>query len=178
MNPGAREGIAKLLSQAISAIRKNDSFTLKGLSSNNIQSAFVFQDEDSLTVSVVMYALSKIVDRTSRKAEIVSWLERASGALASGNEERYRYFIRQLIKAIEVEDSRLKKFVFSVIEQAQVKKGCALCEHGLSIGRVAKLLGISRWELSQYLGKTHTGEQSSENVPTEKRLELARGIFA
>ncbi len=86
--------------------------------------------------------------------------------------------MQNLVRRISKADFRLKKFVSSVIEQANIRKGFALCEHGLSIGRVANLLGISKWELMDYMGQTRISEQSFEVIPTEKRLSIARGIFA
>jgi len=177
MNETVRANIIRLLQDSLAAIRKNDSFKLKELSSTNVHSASIFQDEDSLSISVAIYALSKVIERTSRKKAIVSHLETALKAARSSNQEKYRSIIKSLLNTIEVEDYRLKKFVSSVIEQAQVKKGCAICEHGISIGRTANILGLTQWELMGYLGKTHAAEQSSEMVPTEKRLALARRIF-
>jgi len=177
MNEVVRSNIIRLLNDCIAAINKGDSFKLKELSNNNIHNASIFQDEDSLSIGVVIYALSKVIDHMYKKKLVVDSLRSASDALSSGNDSKYREVIRGLIKSIRIEDFRLKRFVSSVIEQAQVKKGFVLYEHGISIGRVASILGISRWELTQYLGKTHASEQSSENIPTEQRLALAKGLF-
>ncbi len=178
MDGTVRTNIARLLRESLDAIKKGDSFLLKELSNGNIHNASIFQDEDSLSISVVIYALSKVIERTEGKQAIVSRLQKALDAISSGKDAAYRSEISQLIQAIRLEDSRLKKFVSNVIEQAQVKKGSVLYEHGISIGRVAEILGISKWELMQYLGRTHVAEQSSERIPTEKRLELARMVFS
>jgi hypothetical protein len=177
MNDIVRKNIIRLLNDCVAAINKGDSFRLKELSNSNIHNASIFQDEDSLSIGVVIYALSKVIEHRYDKKAITANLKSASASLSSGNDENYRTVIRNLIKTIQVEDFRLKKFVSSVIEQAQVKKGSVLYEHGLSIGRVASILGISKWELLNYVGKTRIAEQSSELVPTEKRLVLARRLF-
>lgn len=177
MEQAVKTSTARLLNQSIAAIRKGDAFRLKELSSTNVHSAAVFQDEDSLSISVVVYALSKIIEHAGRKGSIIAQLERALSFLKSGRDEKYRATISSLVRTIEAEDYRLKRFAATVIEQAQVKKGCALCEHGISLGRVSNLFGISRWELMRYLGKTRAAEVSSENIPTEDRLKFARGLF-
>jgi len=177
MNNIVKDNIIRLLKESINAINKGDSFRLKELSNENLHNASIFQDEDSLSISVVIYALSKIIEHTTRKKTITTHLQKALQVLLSNNDAKYRDVIRSLIRSIQVEDYRLNKFVSNVIEQAQVKKGCALCEHGISIGRAANILGVSRWELMQYLGKTHVAEQSSESIPTEHRLAVARRIF-
>ena len=178
MDETVRNDILRLLKESLDAIAKGDSFRLKELSNSNIHNASIFQDEDSLSIGVVVYAISKVIERRYDRKDIVACLRSASDALLSGDYSGYRAVIRSLIKSIRVEDARLKKFVSSVIEQAQVKKGSALYEHGLSIGRVASILGISKWELTNYVGKTRIAEQSSERVSTEKRLALARRLFS
>ncbi len=178
MDGTVRINIMRLLKDSLVAIREGDSFMLKELSNGNIHNASIFQDEDSLGISVVVYALSKVMERTDSRQVIASQLQKALEALSSGKDAAYRSEIRQVIRTIRLEDSRLKRFVFSVMEQAQVKKGSAIYEHGISIGRVAEILGVSKWELMQYLGKTRASEQSSERIPTEKRLELARRAFS
>ncbi len=172
-----RGNIMRLLKESLDAIRNGDSFRLKELSNGNIHNASIFQNEDSLSIGVVIYALSKIIDRTENKHAISSAILNALEALTAGKDDAYRSEISRLISAIRLEDSRLKKFIFNVIEQAQVKKGSAIHEHGISVGRVASIIGISRWELMQYLGKTRAPEISLERIPTEKRLELARKVF-
>ncbi len=178
MDGTVRSNIVRLLKDTLDAIKEGDSFMLKKLSNGNIHNASIFQDEDSLSISVVIYALSKVIEHTDRRQMIASQLQKALEALSSGKDAAYRSGILQVIRTIRLEDSRLKKFVFSVIEQAQVKKGSAIHEHGISIGRVAEMLGISKWELMQYLGKTNVSEQSNERIPTERRLELARKVFS
>lgn len=177
MNETVRDNIISLIRDSLAAIKKGDSFKLKELSNSNIHNASIFQDEDSLSIGVVIYALSKLIEHMYSKKVVIEHLHAASDALSSGDDSEYRSVIRALIRSIQVEDYRLKKFVSSVIEQAQVKKGSALYEHGLSISRVAAILGISKWELLNYVGKTRIAEQSSERIPTEQRLALARRIF-
>jgi AraC-like DNA-binding protein len=172
-----RANIIKLLKSALDAIKSDDSFKLKRLSNDNISNASIFQDEDSLSISVILYAISKLIEHTNKKKAVIAHFQGALHALSAGKDAKYREIIKRLIKAIKIEDFRLKRFVSNVIEQAQVKKGCVLCENGLSIEQAASVLNVSRWELMQYLGKTHVNEQSKENISTEKRLALARRLF-
>jgi hypothetical protein len=178
MDPVVQKNILRLLGQAKDAIRKGDTFGLKELSNGNIHNASIFQDEDSLGIAVTLYALSKIIDRGKLpKNLVIGDLQKAESFLAKSNIDAYRASLKSLVNRISREDFRMRKFVSTVIEQANIKKGCALCEHGISISRVSTLLGISKWELMQYLGKTHVSDQSSETFPTEKRLAHARSLF-
>src|SRR3990167_5336501 len=103
MDAIVRSNITRLLGESVDAISKGDSFKLKELSNGNIHNASIFQDEDSLSVSVVIYALSKVIERTANAEGIASRLKKAIDAISSGNDAAYRSEISQLIKAIRLE---------------------------------------------------------------------------
>ncbi len=72
MDEGERKNIGRLIEESVSAIRKGDTFRLKELSNGNTHNASIFQDGDSLTIAIVIYALSKVVDRSSiKKAAVI-----------------------------------------------------------------------------------------------------------
>jgi len=52
-----------------------------------------------------------------------------------------------------------------------------LLQHGLSIGQAAGLMGLSNWDLQQYVGKTVFMDQHREQFPAKKRFRLALDIF-
>lgn len=178
MEEKARQGMMRFLKELIAAVRKSDSFRLKELSNANVSNEIAFQDEDSLTISVVAYALSKIMGRTSRKADIISRLKNALASLNSGDDRKYRLTIRGLIREIESEDSGFRQFVSGIFERAKIKKGCNLCESGTSMARAADMLRVSKWELAGYLGRSRASGRHSELVTAGQRLSLARRLFA
>ena len=178
MERTVKTNVKRLLKQSIVAIRNGDSFKLKTISNRNIHSAVVFQDEDSLTIIVVIYALSKIIDRVKNKRSLLFQMEKCLKFLEMDEEEAYKSKMKELISMIETEDYRLKRFATTIIERAQVKKGCIMSEHGVSLSRVSKLFGISKWEFMKYFGKTCSIEASLENIPTETRLKFARSLFS
>ncbi|MBI2663923.1 hypothetical protein HYX10_01110 [Candidatus Woesearchaeota archaeon] len=177
MDSKVRADTLKLLKEAVAAVRSNDSYRLKQLSRANVQAASIFQDADILSISVAIYALSKVIERSENKSAIAAQLKRAINSLSLEDYADFRAAIRELIRAIEIADYRLKRFASSVIEQAEIKKGCALCENGISIARASDILGISQWDLMRYFGRTKIAEQSAESVPTERRLAVARSVF-
>ncbi|MBI2144879.1 hypothetical protein HYU18_00995 [Candidatus Woesearchaeota archaeon] len=178
MEEVVRQDILEVLKQGVQAIRQDDSFRVKELSNHVIHNASIFQDEDSLGVAVLMYALSKVMERGRLDMEEVSrLLERASAALDTYNDEGYRIAVKFAIRRVSEADSRLKIFVNSVIDQAQLKKGSKIVMHGVSAARAANILGISRWELMQYLGHTTFHEENPETVSAVDRLALARKVF-
>ena len=90
----------------------------------------------------------------------------------------FRKSIKEMFSFIRTMDEKIKMYIFEVINQAQIKKGCKLCEHGISIARASEVLGISQWELMHYIGKTTLIDKFSEPVNVLTRLKIARRLFS
>lgn len=178
MEEVVRQDIIGVLGQGIDAIARGDAFQIKELSNSVIHNASIFQDEDSLGIAVLMYSLSKVMERGKLDmAETKSLLERARRALDAFKTEDYRLAIKLSLREISEIDSRLRLFVENVIEQAQLKKGCKICMHGISVSRASGILGISRWDLMRYLGRTTFHDEIIETVNITDRLNVARKVF-
>ena len=178
MEEVVRQDILDVLRQGIEALRKGDAFRVKELSNGVIHNASIFQDEDSLGIAVLMYALSKTMERGRLDAdEMAKLLAKAKSALETFNFAEHRLAVKLALKKISEADARLKLFVNNVIEQAELKKGSRIAMHGVSVSRAANILGISRWELMQYLGRTTFHDEAVETVSVQDRLALARKVF-
>ena len=179
MEEVVRQDIMEVLGKSIPALRAGDGFKVKELSNNVVHNASVFQDEDSIAIAVLLYALSKIMERGKLDVEgVAKLLERAKTALEKFKFGDYKLAIQLALREVAKADSRLKIFVGTVIEQAQIKKGCKICMHGISVARTAQLLGLSRWDLMQYLGQTSFHEEMPESISTGQRLDVARRAFS
>ena len=97
--------------------------------------------------------------------------------LKNNDDNGFRKSIKNMFNFIRTMDQKLRLYIHEVINQAQIKKGCKLCEHGISIARASEVLGISQWELMHYLGKTTIIDQFGEAVNVSKRLKIARSLF-
>lgn len=178
MEEVVRQDILEVLKGGIEALREGDAFRVKELSNNVIHNASIFQDEDSLGIAVLMYALSKTMERGRLDlTEVGKLLSKAKSSLDSLNFDEHRLAVKLALKKISEADARLKLFVNNVIEQAQLKKGSRIAMHGISVSRAANILGISRWELMQYLGRTTFHDEAVETVNVQDRLALARKVF-
>ncbi len=183
MNDIIKKDIIAVLSDLIEILKvKEDSdiFRIKPLSNHVIHNASVFQDEDSISIAVLIYSLSKIMERKEKGMDygkMLGMLNSALAGLKNNNDKAFRKSIKQLFNFIRVMDLKLKLYIHEVINQAQIKKGCKLCEHGISVARASEVLGISRWELMHYLGKTTLIEQYSEPINVSQRLKFARSMF-
>ena len=160
---------------------ESDLVQIKELSNHVIHNASVFQDEDSISVAILIYALSKIIERKQRDLDynrVLSMLNSCISSLNNNEDELFRKSIKDIFNFIRIMDEKLKLYIHEVINQAQIKKGCKLCEHGISIARASEVLGISQWELMHYIGKTTLIDQFSEPVNVSKRLKIARSLFS
>ena len=168
------------LAEILKLREETDIAEIKELSNHVVHNASVFQDEDSVSVAILIYSLSKIIERKQKDLDYTSVLSMINSCIENArnnNDEGFRKSIKNIFNFIRTIDERLKLYINEVINQAQIRKGCKLCEHGISVARASEVLGISQWELMHYLGKTTILDQFNESVNILKRLKVARGLF-
>lgn len=168
------------LAAILKSKESRDAAKIRELSNHIIHNASVFQDEDSVSVAILIYSLSKIIERKEENIDfnkILAMIDSSISNLKNHDDENFRKSIRNMFSFIRLIDKRLKLYINEVINQAEIKKGCKLCEHGISVARASEVLGISRWELMHYLGKTTLIDKFSEPVNVSQRLKFARIIF-
>jgi hypothetical protein len=184
MNDLVRKDALKILNEVIRILKikeEKDVLEIKELSKHTIHNASVFQDECSVSIAVVIYALSKIVERNEQNSHyfhVLKLLDKARRALMNDEEQNFKFAIRKLFSEISKIDTKLKLYAQEVISQAQVKKGCELCEHGLSATKASELMGVSQWELMGYLGNIKPNSVSSGVVDVRSRLKFTRSLFS
>lgn len=184
MNEIIKKDLASTIASAIGIIKlkeQKDILELKELSNHIIHNASIFQDEDSVSLAILIYSLSKTIERNFSAvnyAAILNMLENCLEYISSDNEAEYRKTIKKLFSQISDLDSELKIYVQEVINQAQIKKGSLLYKHGISLARAAEVLGISQWELMGYVGHTMLTDMPDEGIDIESRLKFTRRLFS
>src|SRR3989344_2035153 len=156
-----RHDILKILNRVLKVLEKEYYSQLKALSNHTVHNASIFQDQDSVSIAVIIYALEKIVDLPSCDSSAFQGKFReAAKDLRDGKVQSYRECVKTLFRMIRDTDQKLKMYI-----------------HGISPQQTASLLGISQWELMEYLGTTTLMDRYPEEASVEKRLKLARDIF-
>lgn len=180
MRPIIREDILNTLQDVIRAIKDQDFVKLRELSNHTIHDASIFQEDDPLALAVLVYALSKVyqrcVERNKTCPVVLPALERAREVLSQDDEDSYRTVIKNLLREIGEMDTQMKLYIQEVIENARIKKGSKIHEHGISIARTAEILGVSQWELQSYIGQQHE-ENHYDGVRIEDRIKFTRNMF-
>ena len=180
MEESVKKDSLTVLREAVILIKDCEYHEIKELSNHTIHNASIFQDRDSISAAVIIYSISKIMERSSQNRrrmgeELSGAIEDAITLLKKDKIKGYRKAVKNILSIISKADRRLKMFIEEVVEQAEIKKGSKLYEHGLSAAKAAELLGISQWELMGYLGKTRIAEETPVNI--SKRLDFARSLF-
>ena len=106
------------------------------VSNHTLHNASVFQDEVSVSIAVLIYSLSKIIERNQSQFNYkmaLSYLQTAKKYLQSNQEPNFNITIKKLFSEISKLDNMLKLYIEEVITQAQIKKGSRIYEHGKSI---------------------------------------------
>lgn len=180
MEQTVQEDITIILRKALTALQQNKIEDLLELSNHTIHDASIFQDEDSISFAVLLYALYKTLMRCKEAAcpirQFLNPLQQAQEAILAGNIQQYKKHVKLLLSEIKKTDKKLSLYIEEVLDKARIKKGSKIHEHGISIARTAEMLGISHWELAHYIGKTTIPSEVGRSA--HERLALARKLFS
>jgi predicted HTH domain antitoxin len=182
-----RDNILRILEETKGAIEKGDSVRIKNLSNQTINTASLTQDLDNVAVAVMVYSLSKILEREDYK-RLKGWslfyknflvsIDKAIADLRNGDEEKLREDFERINKSIRRLSGKLKKYVEEIFRRSKINKASRIHEHGISLERTARLLGISLYELSDYVGKTGISDvPESRTLNAKSRIKLAEDFF-
>lgn len=182
-----KEHILDVLKKVKTAFKNEDYVEIKNLSDSVIHSCSISQDPDCISVAVVIYSLSKLIERESYKTE-KQWpkffkeylknIDDAIAALERDDIETFRDEIGQIRELIQALSGNLGKSIDYVFRRAQINKASRIYEHGISMEKTAKILGISIWELAEYAGKTGIGDVNlGITMPIKERIKQAEEVF-
>ncbi len=182
MDEKVKRDIISVLNQTLVLIEKKEYTELKELSNHTIHNASIYQDEDSIQVAVIIYALSKILERAELQNQKLSFnitktITSALNYISQDNEQSYHSEMDSFAKTIAQSDDKLVMYVQNVIEKAHISKGGSIYGHGISLGRVAEMLGVTQWDLMSFIGKTKIADNEQIFVDAKKRLEYAKKLF-
>lgn len=181
-----RPHIINVLRRAAAALKKGDAIELKELSNQTIHCASCIQDSGSITIAVLNYALSKILERNQHirikkwpaiVSKITLYYEIAAKELEKNNIAKYEKSIvsaRQALTSV----SDVKEAIKEVMRKASINKASKLYEHGISLGQTANLLGVTQWELSEYSAEATSNQGDfNKTLNIQKRADMALEFF-
>lgn len=182
-----KEHILKVLNNVKIALKNEDYIEIKKLSDNVIHGCSINQDPYCISIAIVIYSLSKLIERESYKSEkqwakfFKEYLKNIDDAIAALEKNDTETFMDKMIsirELIQKLSGDLKKSIEYVFRKAQINKASRIYEHGISMEKTAKILGISIWELTEYAGKTGIGDVNlGITMPIKERIKRAEEIF-
>ena len=175
-----------ILKKTLEAIQNEDPAPLKELSDQTIHCA-TKGDIDNLNIAIIIYSLGKIFSRSDyrtlkgwnsfKKITLVS-LKSSINDLENKNEEKFRKDFNMIRKAINKVSGKLKIYIKEVFEKAEIAKASRIHEHGISVEKTAKMLGISMFDLQNYTGQTRIAEvRLNQTVNVKRRIKMLEELF-
>jgi hypothetical protein len=181
------ENVLRILKETRMAIEKNDSFMIKGLSNQTINTSSLTQDADNIAVAVIVYSLSKIIERQDYRqlpgwkkfyTNILLYMNKSIKDIENKNYELFRNDFKMIRGSIENLSGKLKRYIKEVLRNAEINKASRLYEHGISMEQTASLLGVTLYELADYVGRTGIPDApENKTMNTKERIKLAMGMF-
>lgn len=182
-----RAHVAQVLIEAQQALRENDSAKLQELSNQTIHTASISQHTDAIMIAVLMYTLGKLSMKKSdlkikKWEEIVTKINSLIGISVSAflekNDSAFNQNLQRCLKAIESFSGNLKPYIKEVILKAEINKASKIYEHGISLAQTASLLGVTQWEMLEYIGQGPSAERPENRTMYEKdRAKMALEFF-
>jgi len=183
-----RDNILRIFQETKEAISKGDSAKIKNLSNQTINTVSLTHDPDNIAVAIVVYSLSKILERENYR-KLPGWAEfyktyinlinKILIFLKKKDDESVRENLKLIRKAIGGLSGQLRKYIGDVFRKAKINKASKIYEHGISMEKTARLLGITMHELANYAGQTDISEvPESKTKGVKERIKLAEEMFS
>ena len=178
--------IIKVLEQVREATKNRDVLKLRELSNQTIHSASIYQDTDSITIAVIIYSISKVIERqraikpkdfTEFKNTTSHLIASAVKSIKEDNEEEFRNNLQKIRKNVNKFPRNFKKEIEEVFRKASLNKAAKIYEHGISMEQTAELLGLTLFELATYSGQKIQDVEQIRTTPIRQRIKLAMEFF-
>lgn len=176
-----RKDILDVIKKSIIAIENNNLDELRALSDQTIKDSTTAQDKYSISMAVIIYSLYKIFSKGTDgkfKDKSIDLLKKSYNNLQKGNIPSYYEIIKKIYHELSIIEKKFGLYITEVINQAKIKKSSKVYEQGLTAGKAASLLGISPWELMNYIGNTKIADEPIiETKSVIERLNIARDVL-
>lgn len=182
------EHIIEVLSNTKESLKNYDSNKLRDLSNQTIHHASIHQDIGCVSLAVIVYSLSKLIERRDYARikrwgpfvkKISSFIDLAIKSVHEDDQEKFEEYLERARKTLTSISGNLKPYIQEVMRKASINKASKIYEHGISLGRTAKILGITQWELVEYAGQRQVNYNPfKEAIDIRTRAKTALEFFS
>lgn len=180
-----KDNILRIIREALKAIKNNDSYGLRIISDQTNNTASRTQDPDNITLAVLIYSLSKLIERKKDydpkqwkkfHDDILLKLKNLDKSLSSNSSKKTQALMKEIRKNISKITGDLNGYIQDVFRKASINKASKIYSHGISMEKTAKLLGITMYEIAGYVGQKKDSEEK-EKSDVFQRIKFAKEIF-
>jgi len=183
-----KENILKILEGTKASIQKGDATTINNLSNQTTNTIALTHDSDNIAIAVVIYSISKLLERPDYQ-KLPGWnefyntifkgIDNIITSIKSNDEAKIKEDIGCLRKSLIKVNGNLKKYIEDVFRKASINKASKLYEHGISMEKTARLLGITMFELASYSGQKEQVSETpiAKEIDVKSRIKLAMEMF-
>jgi hypothetical protein len=176
------KSLLKDLRKSINILEKKeakDLEELKQLSDHTIEDVALYKNLDAVSLAVLIYSIYKTHHCISDEnySLLLKTLRTTAEKLDQRNLGGYNQGLKKAFSIVKKCNASIKTHVQDVFYAAKIKKGYSLMEHGLSIARAAQVMGISRWELTEYTGKRNILNEEHEKIHVITRMQNTFSLF-
>lgn len=184
MNEVEQLDLIRILNKTYNAIKRQNVKRLRTLSDHIIDDASVFQDNYTISLAIIIYTLSKIFEKenyqTSSKwdsfyRECLNKVKKLLYYLENSDFNKYSNTLKELLIIIKELDRDVSLYIEEAVKSSKIKGGSSLYSYGISLGRAAELLGISKWELMNYVGNIEF--KNFKTISAQQRYNTTKKIF-
>jgi len=166
----------KYLDELLRCIEKGDISGLRDLSNRAIEEALITESRELINLSLLSYALSKILTKAHFKEYWPRIREKLVPALKE--EKPYSEILENLLNEITLFDREFGNYAIDIVEKARLKQASRAYALGMSIRRAAEITGCDFHELQDYIGKTKIHERPfSQTRNIRERYKYVKEFF-
>jgi hypothetical protein len=182
-----RENILRIFQETKEALPKGDVVKIQTLSNQTTNTASLTHDPDNIAAAVVVYALSKILQNQDYR-KLPGWnefyqiyatsIDKIIDAIKRKDDKAYDQNIEIIRSAIGKLSGKLKSYIQDVFRSASIDKASRIYEHGISMEKTAKLLGVTMFDLASYAGeKGAVDVPETRTITAGQRIKIAMEFF-
>lgn len=188
INEKEYKNLLDIFSQLKTAIKEENIIKIKELSNRTIHSASIKQDTQSITVAVVIYTISKIIERKKYKEypewpnfykKIIKIIDDCYFYLEKKDFFSFNNCLGNIIQEINKLKGHLGSYIQQVFTKAKINKASRIYEHGISFSKTAEIMGITLYDLAEYVGTTGIANVFlTITKDVKERIKILNEIFS
>jgi len=173
-----KELVDKYFARLIKGFENNQEMELREMSNQAIESAAISQDRTLVDISIVSYALAKLMTKPHLfKSE--QWDEFKAHVLKELRKKKdLEEILKEIIEDVSRFDVDLGNYVSDVIEKTRIKQASRVYALGISLKRASDLTGVSLSALLDYIGATKIHDRPyTKSKSVMERYKTAKKVL-